>query len=90
MSINEMAVMNVIILMLELWIFHYHFRELYLHFFGGFVFAGLLVLVLKHIRLETMIFVYWKPHGTLTVIPIWESFLLTQFLGKLFIIIFFF
>jgi hypothetical protein len=50
----------------------------------GFLFAGLLLLVLKHIPLETMIFLYWKRYGTRTVIPIWEFFLLTQFLGKLF------
>lgn len=61
-------------------------EELYFrfYFFWDFLFfAGPLLLVLRQIPLETMIFVYWKHHGTLTVILIWESFLLTQFLGKL-------
>lgn len=48
----------------------------------GFLIAGLLLLVRKHIPLRTMIFVYCKHYGTLTVILIWESFLLTQFSGK--------
>lgn len=73
------------VIILSAWSYDTILEELYFTIlFWDFLFAGPLLLVLRHIPLETMIFVYWKRHGTLTVILIWESFLLTQFLGKLF------
>lgn len=62
-------------------LYHQSFFET---FFFGYLVVGLLLLVLRHIALVAMIFVCYKHYGTLTVILIWESFLLTLFSGKLF------
>lgn len=68
-------------------LYHQSFFET---FFFGYLVVGLLLLVLRHIALVAMIFVCYKHYGTLTVILIWESFLLTPFSGKLFFFIIFF